>query len=162
MRRKEEKMEIESKERMAFKATYQMGKLLDMASCKEDPEDALASVEKISGAAISAKLVVPQSSGIWYVFNGEGTCLFPEDGYGFESKERAWVYWLGLGCPEDAEIIMVLDPEMESERVFGRYMEIEEIDEMFGVSKDPKFKVLSGGTIESPLPKKIGKLTLVS
>lgn len=154
-------MELEERTKLELQATYQLGRLIRMAAMKEDPDDAMASTERVTGGAISAKLVHPEQSGMWYLFNGEGTCLFPEDGYGFESRERAWLYWMGLGCPDDAEIVMLLDPVMESERLFGHDVTSENVEDFLGLSR-ANLEVIEGGAVESPLPKKIGKLTLVS
>lgn len=53
-----------------------------------------------------------------------GNSLMPApmkgDAYGFKNRDYAWLYWLGLGMPEETEIRFILQPSSMTDHVFEK------------------------------------------
>lgn len=99
------------------------------------------------GAQLGVVKVNPSRHELWLVEGGG--VHFPVGAWGFTSRGFAWVCWLGMGSPPDAEIRLVVNPRVETETTFIRMgQEMESIQApRCDVPAGPAraFRVIDGG-----------------
>ena len=97
---------------------FMMAKCVQSLAENDDDEGSAVFLSQLFESAVAKKLLVDDDS--WYVFDGEGNDMNPydpegdeddESSFGFATKGYCWLYWVGLGMPEDAPLLFICDPE---------------------------------------------------